>query len=218
MTDLLGGALEAHLSGVSMLEPEFYDVAMTGEGEPAMLPLEESPWLRVYDEAARCIANAAPVVDLGCGTGRFLHRMIEGSHYASLTGIDFSPAALAESEEYLRGVLGAGFSDRVSLELCDLREWEPERDRHGRTVYTCLEVLEHLEDDLGLVRRLPAGHEFVFSVPNYLSAAHQRAFGSLSEVFGRFDSLLRIRRWALVEFSEKNVVHVVAAVRRSDSW
>lgn len=220
MTDLLGTAAELVERGASMQEPEFYDAAMTGDGEPAMLPLEESPWRAIYAEAARWIPSSSPVVDLGCGTGRFLAQLALTSHHAELAGVDFSPAAVAEARNYLRSVFDdeIDFYHRVSLQVADLRAWVPAAGASERTSYTCLEVLEHLEDDLGLVGRVPAGAQLVFSVPSYLSASHVRCFPTLRDVFERFGHLLKIVRWTLVDFGGGNVVHVLDSERRSDAW
>lgn len=185
-----------------------------------MLPLDRSPWLPVYQEAARWIPTSSPVVDLGCGTGRFLAQLASTSHYAALEGVDFSPLAVAEARSYLLTVFEdeMAYHHRVTLRVCDLRTWGPTENGAGRATYTCLEVLEHLEDDLALVRRVPTGHQFVFSVPNYLSASHVRCFPTLADVFGRYGPLLALTRWSLVDFGGGNIVHVLDSTRRHDAW
>lgn len=220
MSDLLGTAAGYVEQGGSMQEAEFYDLAMTGDGEPAMLPVYESPWLPIYSEAARWIPSSAPVVDLGCGTGRFLALLAQTSHHATMRGVDFSPAAVAEARNYLRSVFDdeLDFYHRVTVDVADLREWKPDPQAAPNTTYTCLEVLEHIENDLGVVSAVPAGAQFIFSVPSYLSASHVRAFTSLREVFERFGHLVRIVRWTLVDFGGGNVVHVVDSRRRVDAW
>lgn len=227
MTDLLGTAAELVEHGASMQEPDFYDAAMTGDGEPAMLPLDQSPWKPIYDEAARWIPSSAPVVDLGCGTGRFIARLLRTSHTGHITGVDFSPAAIAEARSYLARETGDEWSSdpvdavtvyqRVTLKVADLRDWQPDAGS-SRTVFVCVEVLEHLEDDLDLVHRIPAGVQFVFSVPSYMSASHVRCFPTLRAVFERYGHLLAIRRWTLVDFGGGNIVHVCDSTRRADAW
>ncbi len=56
-------------------EPSFYDSAMTDPDEPAMLELEDSPWLELYRQASWWIPNGHHVLDLGCGTGRFAEQL-----------------------------------------------------------------------------------------------------------------------------------------------
>jgi len=192
-------------------EPAFYDSAMTDAHEPAMLPLEESPWLPIYQPASWMLANSSPVVDLGCGTGRFAEQLRRRG-VKSYEGLDFSPKAIDECRRYLAG------ADHFRFDVVDLREWEPDPDRWGATAYTCLETLEHLEDDVDLVRRIPVGHEFIFSVPNFGGAAHLRVFQNVNDAWKRYGHLLEFRAWMLIGEGPRNFVHLYKSVRRGDAW
>lgn len=188
---------------------EFYDEAMVADGSPAMLSLNESPWRNLYMEAARWIPANHDVVDLGCGTGRFMEALHRVEHYGSRVGIDWSRAAIREA---------ARFAGHSTFLKGDLREWQPDPDRQGHTSYVCLEVLEHLDDDLDLVGRVPVGHQIVFSVPNYESESHLRHFNSAGAVWHRYGPLVAIRRWSLIEIDERKAIHVIDGVRRTDAW
>ena len=202
----------------------WYDEVMVEEGSPAMLPLEESPWRTMYGEVAKMIDPHEEVVDLGCGTGRFLRLLYERGHYAQVTGVDWSKTALAEARRYARVSAQVPVSDTEFVEppkpqwvLSDLAEWRPDPLRAGNTVYVCTEVLEHLEDDRELVRRVPPGHRFLFSVPNFDSESHLRVFRNLREVWKRYEGLLHFRRWIMVG-SDRQGVHICETWRRGDSW
>jgi trans-aconitate methyltransferase len=177
---------------------------------PAMLPLEDSPWLTTYTEVAQMIDPNEEVVDLGCGTGRFIRLLYERGHYGRITGVDWSAAALAEAERYVSR------TEPVWV-LGDLAQWRPDPLRAGNTVYVCLEVLEHLEDDRELVRRIPPGHRLIFSVPNFDSESHLRVFRSLREIWHRYEGLLAFRRWIMVG-SDRQGLHICETRRRADSW
>lgn len=194
---------------------EFYDTAMVAEGSPAMLELADSPWLLLYREAARMILPHEHVVDLGCGTGRFIHQLIEQNHYAPITGLDFSRAALEEASSYLGQIKSTAPIDLVHA---DLRNFQPDADRAGNTVYTCLEVLEHLEDDRDLVRTLPAGHRLIASLPNYESDSHVRCMRDVGDLWARYDDLLTFNRWCLIRIDERKHIHLIDTTRRPDSW
>lgn len=185
---------------------------MTSDDAPAMLPLEDSPWLAMYEALAALVQPHEEVVDLGCGTGRFIELLLRRSHYAPITGIDWSESALAEAAEYVH--------DRNNVPRFlyeDLSRWEPDPDRFGNTVYVCSEVLEHLDDDLHLVRRIPPGHRFLLTVPNFDSESHVRVFRSVGDVWERYASFLNFRSWRMVGDEHKGI-HVVETSRRSDSW
>jgi SAM-dependent methyltransferase len=190
---------------------DWYDEVMVEEGSPAMLPLEESPWLLVYEALADMIVLYEEVVDLGCGTGRFIELLRRKGYYAQITGIDWSAAALAEAARYFGG------NDPEVFYLQDLAEWEPDPQRAGNTVYVCSEVLEHLEDDLALVRKIPPGHRFLFTVPNFDSQAHLRTFYGPGDVWRRYADLLAFRSWKLIG-PERHAIHVCEAIRRADAW
>lgn len=192
-------------------EPGFYDERMVADDAPSMLPLEDSPWRPLYVEAAMWIPKAHPVVDLGCGTGRFLRCLEVEGHEGERAGVDFSAAAVTEA----LGYLGA---DAATLELVDLRDWQPDPRRAGHTTYTCLEVLEHLDDDLGLIERIPPGHQVVFSVPNYESEAHLRWFRGPGAAEQRYGMLLSLRRWSLIRLDERKAIHLFDSTRRTGSW
>jgi SAM-dependent methyltransferase len=197
-------------------EPGFYDVAMTGEGEPAMLPLEESPWLPLYDAAAGWIPRSHPVVDLGCGTARFAELLRRRGH-GGYTGIDFSPAAVAEAHRYVP-LFDVDTDWDASFHVGDLRGWQPADERAGSTMYVCLEVLEHLQDDVALVAAVPVGHDVIFSVPNYPSAAHLRTFPNVGDAWARYGHLLQFTAWQLVEYDERHHAHLYRGRRRAETF
>lgn len=201
-------------------EPEYYDEVMVEKGSPAMLKLEDSGWLPLYEEAAGWIGYNEDVVDLGCGTGRFGALLQGRGHYGGYVGLDFSVSALSEAQRYLDQRRDMQKLEMVyELKQQDLRQWEPSPTRAGNCVYTCLETLEHLADDVGLIRRIPPGHRFIFSVPNYDSDAHLRTFRDVGALWKRYDKLLEFRRWSLVDLGGPAwLVHVVETRRRGDSW
>ncbi len=197
----------------------WYDWAMTEPDAPAMLPLEESPWRTVYDEVARMIDPHEEVVDLGCGTGRFVELLYRRGHYARVTGVDWSAAALEEAARYATTRVGNNedVPPEPQWQQVSLEEWRPDPLRSGGAVYTCMEVLEHLEDDRDLVRRVPPGHRLILTVPNFDSESHLRVFRSVSEVWKRYDRLVDFRRWVMVG-SARQGVHVCETRRRDTSW
>jgi SAM-dependent methyltransferase len=195
----------------AVTEPAFYDAAMTDAHEPAMIELEHSPWLALYQWASWLIPWGCPVYDLGCGTGRFAEQIRRRESTSNFVGVDFSPKAIDECRRYV-----PEWADR--FHVADLRDWQPDPERMSNVVYTCLETLEHLEDDVSLVKRIPVGHEFIFSVPNFGGEAHLRVFQNATDAIERYGHLLSFKAWHLIGEGPRNFVHLYRSVRRPDTW
>jgi SAM-dependent methyltransferase len=98
----------------------------------------------------------AEVLDAGCGSGR---NMVELARYGEVTGVEVSPPSVALARERDVGEV-------VECSVTDM----PFSDERFQLA-TCLDVIEHLEDDVGALRELrrvvaPGGH-LVIMVPAY---------------------------------------------------
>src|SRR4051812_13882273 len=179
---------------LSEMEADFYDRDLDNPESLALRPLEESPWLPLYREAARWVDNQ-PTIDLGCGVGRFAEALRAGGHNGGYWGIDFSARAIEEAQRLeLEGL--------VLFEQHDLREWRAPEVLMAGIVFVCLETLEHLDDDQGVVSRVPPGHRLILSVPNFGSAAHVRRFANPAEVWQQYDYLLTFQRWSYINLAQ----------------
>jgi trans-aconitate methyltransferase len=152
---------------VTAAPPSFYDANLTDRYEGRYRPL--------FLQAQALIRRKARVVELGCGTGRFAGL----ARFPSYIGLDFAPEVIAEAKRHYP----AG-----DFRVADLRtDPIPPAD-----VYVTLEVLEHLDDDLGLLERLPKGATVVLSVPSFDSASHVRHFPSRGSASARYGKVLRL--------------------------
>lgn len=186
---------------MTAVEAAWYDEVLAGSR--AMAPLEESSALPVYEAAFRLLPDL-PVIEVGCGTGRFAELLRrEGRAYS---GFDFAPAVVAEAERYCPSELFA---------VADIREWEHGADLPEECCYVLLEVLEHLDDDRDALTRIPPGLPVVFSVPNFWSESHVRRFFQPRDVFERYGDLLDFEAWQAVAFPMLGRrIHVFRATTR----
>lgn len=141
---------------------EFYEDEPDGSDER---------YAELYKRAALLIPVGSMVVDLGCGTGRFAKYALRRA--SSYHGIDFSPVAIRSARLHEPG---------ATFEVGDLTTMKFPR----ANVYVLLEVLEHIEDDLGVMRRIPIDSTLIVSVPSYDSASHVRHFDSETQAAKRY--------------------------------
>ena len=140
-------------------------------------PLDASYYTTLWVAAASLVPVDGRIVDLGCGPGQFaaVLRSITDVPYV---GYDFSGVAIQQARA--RKLEGCIF-ERTSFQKLDLSK---------DTQFVCLEVLEHIEQDIELLKRLPSKATLVFSVPTYDSAGHVRTFPSVESIKERYGPIL----------------------------
>lgn len=114
-------------------------------------------------------------LDIGCGQGGFLE--LAENRNLKVEGLDFSIDGLNQAAGRTKTKLW--FSPFNTFE-----EW------HFYDYFVILETLEHIKDDMGLLKLLPKDSFVIAAVPGYNSAAHVRCFPKgVSEVMGRYSRL-----------------------------
>jgi 2-polyprenyl-3-methyl-5-hydroxy-6-metoxy-1,4-benzoquinol methylase len=100
--------------------------------------------MRYHDFFVDRVHEGETVLDVGCGKAELAHDLVRAG--AHVTAIEINREALAFARAHFA-------SDRLELVEADARTWEP-----GRTfdVVVLSNVLEHIEDRVGLLRRLVA--------------------------------------------------------------
>lgn len=115
------------------------------------------------------------VLDLGCGPGQFA-AMLRELGVPKYRGLDFSKVAVES---------GRRVCPEYEFEQRGLRTLVPQ-DFAGFNVVTCLETLEHIEDDISVLKRIPIGARVVLSVPKHDSESHVRHFPRRDQVIERY--------------------------------
>ena len=114
-------------------------------------------------------------LEIGCGPGGFLEMGMHDN--LRLEGIDFSQEAVIQSRTRTHYPVH-------HIPFQEFQEW----DRFQ--YYVILETLEHLEDDIGLLRRIPVGSWVIGSVPNRRDPSHIRQFPGIPAVQERYQPVL----------------------------
>ncbi|CAH8345755.1 unnamed protein product [Eruca vesicaria subsp. sativa] len=93
-------------------------------------------------------SSASTLVDFGCGSGSLLESLLEvPTSLQTIVGVDISQKALARAAKMLHSTLNKGACKLKSVTLFDGSILEFDSRLHGIDIATCLEVIEHMEED-----------------------------------------------------------------------
>jgi SAM-dependent methyltransferase len=102
------------------------------------------------------LPGGARILDAGCGSGR---NMVDLAHYGSVTGVELSPTSVQLARE------------RVAGEVIEGSVLDMPFDDGSFDLSVSLDVIEHLEDDIGALRELrrvtAPGGALLVTVPAY---------------------------------------------------
>jgi 2-polyprenyl-3-methyl-5-hydroxy-6-metoxy-1,4-benzoquinol methylase len=118
--------------------------------------------------------SSPEILEIGCGTGQ-LAEYLRDEGYTKYFGFDFSSEAIALANERS----GIKFMQGDALDSSLYKKL------HFNTVI-CLEVLEHIKQDIKIIKNLSRGTRIIFSVPNFDAPSHVRWFNSEREIKKRY--------------------------------
>ena len=129
------------------------------------------------------------ILDAGCGSGQFAS-MLYDLGYKNVTGVDFSKEAIniAKTKSPFTFIV----SDLFTVDVKDF------------DLIICGETLEHLKDDLGLLKRWK-GKEVILTVPSFDSPSHVRYFQNKEDVLRRYSFLFtqyecnQVNKWFILK-------------------
>jgi SAM-dependent methyltransferase len=137
------------------------------------------------------------VVDLGCGPGHFA-KLLQDNHPNLLKywGYDFSTVSLRMGTQMVKR------DSKFAFRKADILNFDFTDGKPSNILYTAYEFLEHINNDIGVIKKLPGNTLFSFSVPNYWSPGHVRIFQEEKDVrerYGSFFSELHIKEFQFVK-------------------
>lgn len=168
-------------------DAKWYDSYFKRKRSSYSKPPSQSSVYALYSDSVRWVINLnLPVIDVGCGPGILYTELRNQGFSGSYKGIDFSAEALSIAESMK--VSGDTKCEFVNSDLESIQEFSP----RIRRSYVICETLEHLEHDVELIEKIPAGSPVWLSVPNFDVASHVRFFVDEQSVVDRYGKLFQV--------------------------
>jgi 2-polyprenyl-3-methyl-5-hydroxy-6-metoxy-1,4-benzoquinol methylase len=143
------------------------------------------------------------VLDIGCGPGQFAEYILQQIPNIQYQGIDYSRVAIDQAR--LR-------CPQAHFYNIDVNEGDKLLNINA-DAYVLLEVLEHMEHDIELIKKIPAGKKVILSVPNFDAIAHVRFFLNEHEVYDRYSRYIKFLSSELVLLKKRSALHLVKGIK-----
>lgn len=131
------------------------------------------------------------ILEIGCGTGQFA-KMLWDKNIHDYLGVDFSESAIR---------IARSLSPQ-KFEVADIRNYQVSNENN---TILFLEVLEHLCDDLSVIKKIPLDKTVIISLPRFDDPGHVRIFKRKEDVIDRygqlikFDEVIRYFHWIIAK-------------------
>lgn len=147
---------------------------------------------RVYEWIVGCIKKNGledlRLLDVGCGPGG-LSALAQGSGIR-IDGYDFSHEAIDQFKSANLGCEAYYGNFSVDPSFLDILS--------NYDVIVMSEVLEHIQDDLQLLKKIPHGKRVIITVPHFSDKSHVRFFDSLEDASNYYEKYIKFLDWAIL--------------------
>lgn len=125
--------------------------------------------------------NLCPnIIDLGCGVGYFA-KILYGLGYLNYIGLDFSEDILKLAKKHM---------PHYDYVQANLHSQKAKEIMLNNSLFTMIETLEHISEDIEVIKSLPKQSTLIGSVPSSQSAGHVRVFSGPSAVVARYEKII----------------------------
>ncbi|WP_339813105.1 methyltransferase [Paenibacillus sp. FSL R7-0189] len=156
-------------------------------------------WMKAT-EMIRDVENPK-IIDIGCGPGQFANLLLD-NHLTNYRGMDFSQEAIKHAK--IR-------NDRYRSSFSVDDVYTSNIFDEDYNIAVLFEILEHLDGDLEILKKLKKNTKVLFSVPNFYSEGHVRWFNSQLEVAQRYKAVVGINDIYTFDVGGENKIYLVFA-------
>jgi len=149
------------------------------------------PWFKQGGKflwySAMMLAGDRSIIDLGCGAGHLAAMYaVFGRGKKYIGGMDYSRAAIQMAREK-----HAPWANFIQGNITTHPSYLKARTYKAAVL---LEVLEHIYEDIALLKLIPRGRFVVGSVPDFYTDGHCRWFTTADQVRDRYSRVLKFHR------------------------
>ncbi|MEH7125680.1 methyltransferase domain-containing protein, partial [Bacillus sp. JJ1773] len=188
----------------------FYDGIYESGGwqETYFKHYSEIHYIEIWVKALQLIKGILKpsIIDIGCGPGQFANLLFD-NNLVNYRGLDFSKEAIKIAK--IRNDKYRNLFEEGDAFLSNIF------DGLYNTV-VIFEVLEHINEDLELVRRIIVNSHVLLSVPNFYSPGHVRWFHSKEEVYERYSEVIDIEGIFPFPVGGSNIIYLVYGKRNNN--
>lgn len=143
-----------------------------------------------YEILQRCMKrDNVKILDIGCGPGQVAQMFLEAG-IKNYFGIDFSEEALSMAQKRVESLVS--YPEKMFL-----RENITSSKAYSKLDYNTvfmLEVLEHIEKDILILKKIKENSILFISVPNFEDNSHIRKFKNEREIEERYGEVIDIQK------------------------
>lgn len=148
--------------------------------------------------------NDPRVIEIGCGPGQFANLLFDNG-ITNYKGIDFSSEAIN---------LAKITNEKYNELFCLDNAYTSKIYYEDYNIAILFEVLEHVSNDIDLIKKIRKNTDILFSVPNFYSESHIRWFNNEKEIINRYKDLLNIKQIITFNISTINKLYLVFSEKK----
>ena len=160
-------------------DSEYYDEKYSNSLEYNKRP-EDCVYYNLWSTILKSISKTEKILDIGCGSGQFAELAIKKGYKYS-RGVDFSKVSIDIAKINNKSNKGKFIVGDVT---------NPDIYNVEYDVVVICEVLEHIDNDIGVLKNIKSGKHIIATVPSYDSAGHVRFFNVAKEVCNRYKTMI----------------------------